>query len=67
MRVETVKCDVCGRQKQETNHWYQMLIRQDEMAIYCFGKVPETREDVIDLCGSECVQRKVNEFLGGAK
>ena len=65
MRKETIHCDVCGRQKQETNHWW-MAIPIGESGIDKLLIQPNDADaNGFDLCGSECVQRKVSEFLEG--
>lgn len=67
MKVETYKCDICGKQKGEVNHWLYALLAEDEMKIRKFPLHPKNYggipPEAIHLCGAECVQKKVNEFL----
>lgn len=76
MTIETVKCDVCGAVKGETNHWFKMRrikyeninnlscvllsSAQNSSSPLASGA---TVRDVLDLCGEACVIKKVSESL----
>lgn len=66
-KIDTYACDVCGKQKQETNHWFYVARSasnpggiftvyhwQDDMNI----------EFCVHLCGMECLLKKVAELAG---
>lgn len=67
MKIETYKCDVCGVQKGETNHWFKVIFVAGGDGMFLF---PAHRECMssegkeFDLCGQQCVQRKVEEYIG---
>jgi hypothetical protein len=60
--VTTYKCDVCGKLKQEANHWFRgqqtpgrwfTVLRWD-----CDGAASE-----LHLCGQECVQKAMTKAM----
>lgn len=62
------KCEQCGIEKQETNHWFMASIR----SILVIKSLPEplTPEDIRDyvaLCGAACVSKYVSEHLPNLK
>ena len=65
-KVESYQCDVCGKQKGEVNHWWlATLDHPEELTLGTWPKLPGEYpvEGAFHLCGSECVIKKVNEFL----
>jgi hypothetical protein len=69
MRKEQVTCDVCGAQKQETNHWFVLLRWEDDPTGFTVD-VESARLDptydsafITDLCGEACVLKKVSELI----
>jgi hypothetical protein len=60
-QIQTVSCDNCGKQKQETNHWWLLdsNIKTKSMFIYPFEETRKfsERENYIHLsaCGLECL------------
>ena len=68
MRVEQVSCDVCGKQKQQSNHWFVLVKEALSFSIVAPLNVPHViaSEDaeLLDLCGESCVLRKVSELIG---
>jgi len=76
MKVETYKCDVCGKVKGDVNHWWIVALATDREVGFGLVLVAWSEEALDDrslnhledarklhLCGSECVQKKVNEFM----
>lgn len=65
----TYTCDVCGKTKQETNHWFRSAMGQSAFILAqwsfsldhasCGNPVKEQH-----LCGAECVRKKLAEYLG---
>jgi len=53
MRVEQIKCDVCGRAKGEGNHWLGATVSEDPPYIGISGS---SNVD-LDLCSEECMQK----------
>ena len=69
MRVEQVSCDVCGKQKQQSNHWFVIVKATLQIIIVAPINVPhigsvEGECELLDLCGESCVLRKVSELIG---
>lgn len=66
-KVTTYVCDGCGRQRGESNHWWQVFIgghAGDTSLIIC----PMRNEDTQNVfCGAECVHKEVDRFLSGAQ
>ena len=64
-------CSVCGKTKQEANHWFRLTTNNDLFMATTWegpadwsvsdanGPVPQQH-----LCGAECAQKKFSEFLG---
>ena len=68
MDVATKACDVCGRQKQETNHWL-VAVMKDGFEGIIFQPAEATEEPrnprVIyeDICGQECAHKRLSRWL----
>jgi hypothetical protein len=66
MTVVTVVCDVCGRKKGETNHWFKAKAGSVGFRVWPAGGAPselsnlETRRD---LCGAACVNKALNNWM----
>jgi hypothetical protein len=68
MDVKTVACDLCGLQKQETNHWLVEVTRAGfEGIIFQPAEATESprNPDFIykDLCGQECAHKRLAQWL----
>lgn len=64
MKIETYKCDVCGKSKEKTNHWFAISTNSNGKAIveiYAPGDLPQGGQ--FDLCGEYCVVKKVSELI----
>jgi hypothetical protein len=73
MRIETYRCDVCGVEKREANHWWWLAWNEGyKRALLLSAAVRAQRfseDDSIayvrfDLCGEACVVKKLAEFMG---
>ena len=66
-RKEQVTCDVCGAQKQETNHWFTLRTTEfgdgTKGISILGGSYPDDEGTDIDLCGEACVLKKVSELI----
>ena len=69
MIASSVTCDVCGRQKQETNHWFLCFTMKGALGI-TFGAyndrdlVPARRGlNIQDICGEACAHTRLSQFL----
>ncbi len=72
MDVNTVACDVCGRMKQETNHWFLAIAPVDTSDPRNNGIAFGTSEAVIQdstglilehICGQECLHKRLSRWF----
>lgn len=63
------RCDGCGVEKREANKWWAITVIVDGLRLQplhraeALGLTPST----LVLCGQECVQKKVSEFMGASR
>jgi len=68
MQVLITTCDVCQRQKGETNHWFTAVSdpRVPGPGI-AFGTSASFVEDegikVEHICGQECLHKRINQWI----
>jgi len=59
---------VCKKKKGEANHWFLAQINNPmdrlQLTFTRWSHADARNEDTIHLCGQECAQRKLSEFLG---
>jgi hypothetical protein len=59
-----IACDVCGTEKQPSNHWWYADIGDTYFFLYSWHAEAENRErSYVHLCGQACAIRKLNEFM----
>jgi hypothetical protein len=68
MEVNSVKCNVCGRQKQETNHWLVAITKPGfEGILFLPAEAVETPRNpdftYEDLCGQACSLKRHSRWL----
>jgi hypothetical protein len=69
VKQEIYKCDVCGKIKGETNHWYAVRLEKsckpDFLLVKTFKNVLSTEAsvDYDHICGSECLHKRVDAML----
>ena len=68
MRSNAVICDVCKRQKQETNHWLVAIVRPlyEGILFEPAESVDEPRRDNViyqDICGQQCAHKRLSAWL----
>ena len=67
MRKEQVTCDVCGAQKQETNHWFIITFipkdPEDPSVVVSSCAWSASGRIYFDVCGEACVLKKVSELI----
>lgn len=59
MKIDTVACDKCGATKQESNHWFLLLLGSVQYTVIPW--VPHDAE-CLDLCGENCLNRAEQEI-----
>jgi hypothetical protein len=71
MIFDAIQCDVCMRQKQETNHWLVAVVRLGtEGILFLPAEDVETREtncEYDDLCGEGCALKRLSRWLSELK
>lgn len=67
MKIETIKCDECGREKAEANHWQQIWVETSEgsyvritLGVHPIGQL---RYESRDLCGEQCFHKHIAKLL----
>ena len=72
MEVLNKACHVCGRQKQQTNHWYVAIVDPAQKATgnsgIGFGPSDAQIDDrhlyiVEDICGQECAHKRLDRWF----
>ncbi len=60
---QIVSCDVCGEEKEQTNHWYVAYDQGGEFRVS--GLTPSGSQDPAakHLCGESCVHKLLEQFL----
>jgi len=74
MKIDTYKCDVCGKQKGDVNHWWVLWTRGKNPTFQIALELRTWNEESLKgavwadkhfhLCGQECVLKQVTEFMG---
>lgn len=65
---EVFTCNVCGKDKQITNHWWIAYVSPGVgFMISPWSDSLAANDQVQTLCGQECVIKAVNEYLSGGK
>ena len=63
MIQQVIRCDICGSQKRQTNHWFIAREESGELRISGWNSLylqsPETKH----LCGETCAHRLISQFL----
>ena len=64
MKVETVKCDVCGRVKGEANKWVQIIfVTHQPTFMTVAGSLDRSAVGHQDVCSDVCLQKRLSEML----
>jgi hypothetical protein len=62
-KVEVYRCDECGAEKKETNHWFVI-----SNAVGLF-RIQTWNPDAVSghICGEQCVHKVLQKWLEGVK
>jgi len=55
-------CDVCGKLKGTTNHWYVLFIGVGKIVIWPWKDAHQP--GALHICGEACLLKKISERLG---
>ncbi len=72
MLAETIKCDECGLEKRETNHWLVAITRPGfEGILFQPAEATESPRNPLftykDLCGQGCAHTRLGRYLDDLK
>lgn len=62
-KLVSFKCDQCGRQKEESNHWFVFSADQDALHIYRFNTNSMLSPGVKHICGEACLAKTMSGHL----
>lgn len=60
---QAISCDICGTDKQQTNHWFVAYDQHGELRISDWTSQSRLRAGVKHLCGQTCLHKLVDEFI----
>lgn len=68
MREQTIKCDICGTCKKETNHWWKFWIHEmDFNHRLVIAPAEDVTKDIphdyMDACGPRCVGTALDRWI----
>jgi hypothetical protein len=66
-KVEVYRCDECGAEKKETNHWF--LISSDGASFFAEPWSDHNAEAGYSahICGEQCAHKVLQKWLEGVK
>lgn len=66
--IEKIVCDVCGKQKQDVNHWWIFDPPNEGQELFLLAKWSDERAVTYrHACGQECVIKAVSEWMQKGK
>jgi len=60
---QAISCDICGRDKQQTNHWFVVYEHGTELRISGWNSQARLRTSSKHLCGQTCLHKLVDDFM----
>lgn len=60
---QAISCDICGREKQLTNHWFVACNKGGELRLSGWSSRNRLRAEARHLCGQTCLHKLVDEFI----
>jgi hypothetical protein len=60
---QAISCDICGSEKQQTNHWFVAHEQGDELRVTGWNSRNRLRPGCKHLCGQTCLHKLVDEFV----
>jgi hypothetical protein len=62
---QAITCDICGSEKQQTNHWFVACDHNGELRLAAWEGQRVRRSGLKHLCGQKCVHRLLDDFMAG--
>lgn len=63
-KLFTFKCDVCGKIKGETNHWFVLLLMPRKIEVLQLEE-NWSKAGATHVCGSGCAMKRISERMAG--
>ena len=64
MKIEKYKCDVCGTEKTETNHWFATTRAGTRLILTSLEDARNMEASTVThLCGETCALKQVSLYL----
>lgn len=60
---QAISCDVCGRDKQQTSHWFVVYEHGSELRISGWSSQVRMSAKAKHLCGQTCLHKLIDEYL----
>jgi hypothetical protein len=60
---QAISCDVCGTEKQHTNHWFVAYDMGGELRVSGWSSRNRLRAGAKHLCGQTCLHKLVDDFV----
>lgn len=61
-KLFTFRCDVCGKVKGETNHWFVLLLMPRKIEVLQFEE-NWSKPGALHVCGSGCAMKRISERM----
>jgi hypothetical protein len=62
---QAISCDICGSEKQQTNHWFVATDQGGELRVAGWNSRNRLRPNTKHLCGQICLHKLVDLFISG--
>jgi hypothetical protein len=60
---QAISCDICGTEKQLTNHWFVAYNQGGELRLSGWNSRNRLRTEARHLCGQTCLHKLVDDFI----
>lgn len=61
--TEQITCDVCGKVKQDVNHWWIVKRTAMDFTLLPWGSGAIKNSIAHHLCGQECVTKSASQWM----
>lgn len=67
MEFHGIKCDICGKEKGESNHWYVAITGAPAQPGIAFGPIDSIISDPTvkreHICGQGCLHKRLDRWI----
>jgi hypothetical protein len=64
MKIDSYKCDGCGKMKGETNHWWLIEFESGIFTVFCWLANVAQHARAKHICSQACAIRVISEWMG---